>query len=555
MSTSNGNKRIAVLISGQIRSDDNDIREIAQSCMRLDVDVFLCVWRKRGAKGFGGGQGLLQLTRIFGDRFTLALPRNWIGANMRKVFPKSDHILPDLGNLTEKGLAEIFPGAQIQIVEDQDDLTIPFMDSNSHRMLYMINKCNLMKQKAERMSGQKYDVVARHRPDIKLDYKRSTNEFLHKNKVLLPKSDTSIKHLHDIYWVCSSDSDNLLTSLYERVKNWQETGWHGIHNELYDFTLENNIAYEMYPCATSGLNSVASDISGTQRLTAVNLANAVKNKNFDYELAGGAFFCETIDVVFDAVLNNNFPDNDAINSKFHQILEQKCKPRQKLHLLQALCWLICYNPDQPESERFECLILALSIDAITNNQRATKWAASVAPQILASGSDADALALFLCKNAASYFSTPSFTQVLRQAIMKIGKITEAELNREIDDISDVILYENQNWKWFATTLQNERKFETLILLGQRLLDKGEYHHRLMNHIIRASRFMHDPEITKKILTSVAELTQTSAAYAELGRFLSKNGDKNDAIIALSSAMKLDNTPIWVAAALSNLKET
>ncbi len=111
------------------------------------------------------------------------------------------------------------------------------MDSNSFRMLYMIDKCNQMKLQAEKSGEFIYDVVARHRPDVRLDYARAARHFKARNKVLLPKSDTSIGYLHDIYWVCSSADDNLLTSLYNHAESTREKGWHGIHNELYEWTI------------------------------------------------------------------------------------------------------------------------------------------------------------------------------------------------------------------------------------------------------------------------------------------------------------------------------
>lgn len=546
-------ERMAVLISGQVRSDDSDIELISQACQGLDADIFVCVWRKRGTKGFGGGQGLLQLTRIFGNELTIAMPRNWIGANMRHVFPESGHILPDLGNLTEDGLAEIFPDAQIQILEDRDDLTIPYMDSNSLRMLYMINKCNEMKRQAELTGGFVYGSVVRHRPDIRLDYARAVSHFHEQHKVLLPKSDVTINHLHDIYWVCSSEDDNLLTSLYNHAENTREKGWNGIHNELFDWTIKNNIRYEMYPCATSGLNDAKKGNTATQRLAAKNFVNAVKNKQFYVDFAGGRYFSETYALVFDSILNGKFLDDQEIENRLKGILKQKLKPKQKLFLLQAVCWLVCFNTNRDNDDRFGSLLVALAIDDLTNNQRAAKWAASVSPSVFATIEGASELTLFLLDNAPSYFRNPSLPATIRQMIVELKQFSDEEIARAVEISCETILFENQNWKWFVSNLQSQQDYDLIIRICETQLQKGIYQKGLVNQAIRASHLLDDRAKTAALHKTAAYAVDTSKSYADLGRFLENTGDFDQAIKAYELACNRPNTPDWVFPALSNLE--
>jgi len=542
-------QRVAVLVSGQVRSDNSDIEKIAEACQQVNADVFLCVWRKRGAKGLGGGQGLLQLARAFGNRFALAIPRNWIGANMRKVFPVSDHLFPDLGSIQAEQMAEIFPGAHIEIVEDQDDLTIPYMDSNSLRMLYMINKCNEMKREAEARGGFTYDVVARHRPDVKMDYTRAIDRFNADKKTVFPKSDLkNTGQLHDIFWVGSSEEDDTLSRLYFHANATRKEGWKGIHFELRDWTEKHSIDLVMFNCLTAGINDASFKNNDIQLAAAQKLLDAVRDRKLDIEAAGGDIFCETFTPVFEAIMSGQFPQQSTLTDKLVGVLNQNLKPKQSLFLIQGFCWQICFNEQSDLVDRLGAFLAAQIIDGITNNQNAADWSATAFPQLFAEHAPSKKIVELLLSNGPKIRTESPISEALFNYISDIGNKTHDDINALASSMAQDILFKHQNWKWIFSGLENEKEFGTIILLAESQLDAGKYVRGLVSTAIRAGNRVKDDASVLRMLQKSTHLENTAQTHTELGQFLMRSGNLEDAKRAFvkASSFKIHSPSVEIA---------
>ncbi|NOR63955.1 MAG: hypothetical protein GQ535_15900 [Rhodobacteraceae bacterium] len=547
-------RKIAVLVSGQVRSDDDDMRRIADACKHVNADVFLCLWRKRGTKGFGGGQGLLQLSRIFGNRVAIAMPRNWIGANMRKVFPKSDHILPDLGEIDQQRYAGIFPDARIDLVEDKDELTIPYMDSNSLRMLYMINRCNRLKKQAEAEMGGTYDVVIRHRPDIVLNYTKAIRRFAQNGKTIFPKSDDNKpQQLHDIYWVGNSEDDDRLTALYHRAKSTREKGWGGIHHELRDLVIEQNIDFEKFACTTSGINEASYKDRDKLTETAQNFLAALQNRQLDVAQAGGDDFCAAFDPVFKAILTDNFPDASEIRLRFGDIKTRSDRPKLSLFKLQSLGWMVCMDPRNTVAERFSLLMLNLSIDHLTRNENAAEWVAGSLQNIFPQSSMVSAVAEQVLSRGPAEAPT-GFVTDYADAICNFAAISPEELAQARTKVMRDMLAGNENWRWMSAGFKDENSPRLAIRLAETMLESGVYARVIVSQAVLATKSIDQENMALPLLETAAKTANNAIAYGDLGRYLFEKSDTKSARQALEKACSFEDSPPWINALLTKLKD-
>ncbi len=546
--------KIAVLVSGQVRSDDDDMRRIADACKQVNADVFLCLWRKRGTKGFGGGQGLLQLSRIFGNRVAIAMPRNWIGANMRKVFPKSDHILPDLGEIEHQRYASIFPDAQIDLVEEKPELTIPYMDSNSLRMLYMINRCNGLKKQAEAEMGGAYDVVIRHRPDIVLNYKRAISRFSQVGKMIFPKSDDNKpQQLHDIYWVGNSEDDDRLTALYQRAESTREKGWGGIHHELRDLVINQNINFEKFACTTSGINEASYKDRDKLAETAENFLVAVQNRQLDIVQAGGDGFCAAFDPVFKAVLTDTFPDASEIRQRFADINALTDRPKLSLFRLQSLGWMASMDPRNTIEERFALLVLTLCIDHLTRNENAAEWVAGNLQNVFPQTGVVSAVTEQVLLRGPLKAPT-GFVSDYADTICKFATTSPEELTQLRRKVLGNMLLANENWRWLSTGLKEENSPRLAIWLAESMLENGAYARVVVSHAVQAAKRIQQENKALQLLETAAATAQNAMAFGDLGRHQFEQGDTANAKEALEKALSFEGAPPWIAPLLANLKD-
>ena len=223
--------RIAVCISGQIRTSNEKLREISKKADQVGADVFISVWRQRAGKTVESGPRHISILRMFGGKFALFLPRNWI-YQFETKFPEWKDILPDKRLVTKVELLEIFPDAIAEVEDDRPELDLPG-EKNSLRMLYKIFRCNLLKKNQEKSQGYKYDRVIRVRPDMLVDFDvLAKPELEEKDLLVMLRRGNS---LHDKYWSGSSETDNTMADLYEYSLEHRVSSWKGIHQELTDY--------------------------------------------------------------------------------------------------------------------------------------------------------------------------------------------------------------------------------------------------------------------------------------------------------------------------------
>jgi len=223
--------RIAVCISGQIRTSNEKLREISKKADQVGADVFISVWKQRAGKTIESGPRHISILRLFGGVVAMFFPKNWM-YQFETMFRDWKNILPDKRPVTKAELLEIFPGAIVEVENDRPELDLP-EEKNSLRMLYKISRCNLLKKNQEKLKGYKYDRVIRVRPDMLVDFNVLTKPELEEQDLLvLPRRGNS---LHDKYWSGSSETDNTMADLYEYSLKHRVSSWKGIHQELTDY--------------------------------------------------------------------------------------------------------------------------------------------------------------------------------------------------------------------------------------------------------------------------------------------------------------------------------
>lgn len=230
-------KRIAICISGQVRTASEKLKEIAKQAEAVNADVFISVWEERGGKTFESGPRHLSILRVFGGKMAMFFPKTWC-YGFETEFPDWRIIMPDRPSVTHSEIQEIFPEAVVEIEADRPELDLP-AEKNSLRMLYKIFRCNQLKKEHEKAQDFTYDRVIRVRPDMLVDFQRLITPDLQKNELL-----ASLRRghsLHDKYWAGSSDTDNIMADLYEYATENRISSWKGIHQELTDYVAARGI--------------------------------------------------------------------------------------------------------------------------------------------------------------------------------------------------------------------------------------------------------------------------------------------------------------------------
>ena len=223
-------RRNALCISGQLRGPRSRLQEIAELAERLDADIYISSWKKRGRKTLAGAAATGKKARVLGMPAALYLQR---GA-LDDLFPGVEARLSSLpAEDAEPDLRAAFPDAVIEIEDETFDLSFSteFPDKNSLRMLYKIWRCNRLKQGGEKLRGSKYDLVLRLRPDILPEI--GPEQAPSAGSVLMP--EFSGDGLNDQFWFCESSADDRLAALFGQAVLAPDRKWNFIHRELRDW--------------------------------------------------------------------------------------------------------------------------------------------------------------------------------------------------------------------------------------------------------------------------------------------------------------------------------
>ena len=249
-----GRNCVAICISGQVRSNNEQLAEISESAKEIGADVFISVWRKRGGKSFESGHKHLNLFRTLGPSIAMFFPKNWC-QNFKSLFPDWSNLLPTGDTITKKELTKIFPKSTVDIEDDILDLDLP-SELNSLRMLYKIWRCNSLKRKHENANGFKYDRVIRLRPDILLNFKTLVDSPKESDELLVKTRRAN--GIHDTYWASSSEVDDKMAGMFGHTLANRMGTWRGIHHELSDYIKKNKII----PVNTRCIKTDFSDFGG-----------------------------------------------------------------------------------------------------------------------------------------------------------------------------------------------------------------------------------------------------------------------------------------------------
>jgi hypothetical protein len=232
--------KIALCISGQMRDEQLSLPAVADLARTLNADVFISTWATRGAKT-SGVINLHQAARMFGTMFESVLPRRMIGGDrLLRLFPELERLLDDRSPVDLEALLQWFPGAVIDL-EDDTVLDLGFRqpgveDGNSLRMLYKLWRCNQMKLRRERETGDLYDVVLRTRPDVvpavSPELMRDVAADDSGRLYLVPEGRSRPDYLNDVAAASGSAGADYYAALFGAALASPERPWRLIHYEL-----------------------------------------------------------------------------------------------------------------------------------------------------------------------------------------------------------------------------------------------------------------------------------------------------------------------------------
>lgn len=247
--------KIAICLAGQLRNTKETFPLISGIAQDMSAKVFISTWSAVGAKT-GGVFHADQLGRAFGSSFMLSIPDRFVGSNLiTTAFPdfeeRFNNMYSKLRSVTNDDIERYFHGASIDI-EDEELLDLNFAsdyeDGNSLRYLYKVWRCNEMKRRYEKETGETFDVVIRMRPDIclgKIEYSLFDNVLSSDRKVIfLPPF--APKFLNDQISISSSETADIFAALFAKALDRNRI-WRGIHAELYEHTVASDIEVNYAP--------------------------------------------------------------------------------------------------------------------------------------------------------------------------------------------------------------------------------------------------------------------------------------------------------------------
>ena len=363
-------QRIAVCISGQIRSSAEKLKEIAEKAREVDADVFISVWKERGGKTIESGPKHISFVRLFGGKFANFFPRNWI-MQFHTEFPNWRDFIPAKSQVTEAELLDIFPDAFVEIEADKPELDLE-NEKNSLRMLYKIHRCNLLKKKYEKDHGFEYDRVIRVRPDMLIDFKSLTEPELEDSELLIfLRRENSV---HDKYWAGSSDTDNIMADMYEYSLDNRISTWAGIHNELTEYIALKDINVVKANSTLTDFTEFGGYSNSERKQITENFLEHLDNYDYLHENEDEIEFFELASKIVRAAAEGATADGHqsrtpikldfAIFEKLEARLETAHVLDRAWILLPITTYSLACNPDLPAHDRAILAFSAMMDDAL-----------------------------------------------------------------------------------------------------------------------------------------------------------------------------------------------
>ncbi len=361
-------KRIAICISGQVRTSNEKLMEISQKAREIGADVFISVWKDRGGKTIEAGTPHVTFERIFGGEMASFFPKNWVN-NFKKMFPFWRDILPTYDAITESELLEIFPDAVVEIEDDRPELDLP-REKNSLRMLYKIHRCNRLKKQHEKLLGYKYDLVIRVRPDMLIKFQDFANFEVDQNDLLifLMRGDNNIAH--DKYWAGNSDVDDKMAAFYDFAKENRIQKWEGIHAELTNYIQICGFNQIDFRCVISDFK-IFGAYSDDEKCEIIR--NFVAHMEDSRKLRPKVYSAEYEKITLDVLRNatdlichrNPTLPNGAVIDYLEVLLNDNQQQDNGRSLLPIISLAFACNPKTPPSDRAKLALKILLNDALT----------------------------------------------------------------------------------------------------------------------------------------------------------------------------------------------
>ncbi len=541
---------IAVCISGQVRNDDSALAQTADSLKGLGVDVFFSVWENRGTKTFGGASGPDHMARIFGPEISGAIPKNWLG-RMREVFPESGAIFPSLGAVTEGALRKYFPDAEIDIEPETLDLSFPYSDSNSLRMLYKIWRCNALKRSAEKRLGKRYDIVVRMRPDITLDFNRIKNLTLQADEIVThAHGQAAQNYVQDIYWVGSSASDDAMAAAFSRAVSCRDRGWEGIHVELANHIKRHSLQEKPASYVTGNIHHFASFDPDYAKAVQDRFVQAVKNREMNVPFAGGEAFCALAETALDSALAQvrGEPEMEDFGPYLREIEAFTTHSRSLSKIAQFMGAQHLMSMRRLEFPvRFGLLMFLLKNEMRMGMKPVWESLINSIPVYFA-GKER----MFL-----KYLARPARDHAGHSAVLpeswKEPNITDVIDVAETEAALGVMLKKEFVCNWAARGAGIERNAENVLALVLRRIEIGVESQNNYNLGAAAYRQLGDVASEAAFLEKADGMADVSAVKARLGELAFKREDFETAARYLQAALALPHCPGWVADTLAKAK--
>ncbi len=543
-------KSIAVCISGQVRNDDNALKQTMEALANIDADIFVSVWQKRGCKTFGGASGPDHMARIFGPRISSVIPKNWLG-RMRDVFPDSGAIFPSLGDVSVEGVQKFFPNADVDIEDEITDLSFPYSDSNSLRMLYKIWRCNGLKRSREKRRGKPYDMVIRMRPDIALDFARIAKLKLKPEELVTHAHRNDVpNYIQDIYWIGGSQIDNIMASAFHRAVECMDLGWKGIHLELSEYINKQGIKTCPRSFVTGNIHHFSQFDAAYEKAVKSNFVEAVTQRKMDVKFAGGETYCALAEEALAAACKRDVGQPDPVDhAAYLARITAFAKSNRPLGMMAYILGASQVVDDDTLSfnTRLNFLKFMLTVQQKFRMEAILDSLMGSIPEAFA-GMEQEFLGFLSGETPpadTSDFQVPN--EWLNDPIY-LNRSTEGE-----DDPATKILKTTILSNWILNGVDIKACAAQVARLSEARFDLEIGSLPDYRHAAEAYRHLENPESERKTLEAADRKWKNSAIKAQLGELAFQQQEYETAQAYFKAASAMPHAPAWVPDRLDKIK--
>ena len=215
--------RVAVCVSGQLRSYLASWPATKVALEGMDVTYFVFTWDKTGA-GFGVGDSI---SRKLPDSVRDNIASDFQTRNFFSTrYPKTFSLLNESSTITTAECMEFF-GTPFVEVSDEEEFEARYEsysglrcggNLNQPKMYYGIHKAIMMKKKYEDLFNMRFDAVIRIRPDLGIQRVGASDIRIASSGIAALSSHLNLNDVGDIFLIMSTEVADIVGNMWPAME-------------------------------------------------------------------------------------------------------------------------------------------------------------------------------------------------------------------------------------------------------------------------------------------------------------------------------------------------